>query len=150
MKTASDIARYIVRFFQEHEDPVTNLKLQKLLYYVQGWHLAIFDRPAFNDQIQAWVHGPVVYAVYNDYRSYRWNPVNGAVADPHIDGELKELIDEVLDVYGADSAWDLERRSHREDPWLIARGDLQPDQESTREISVENMSRFFKKQAANA
>jgi len=150
MKSASEIARYIVKFFQEREDPVTNLKLQKLLYYVQGWNLAIFGEPAFRESIEAWVHGPVVPGVYQEYRECRWNPIVREVAEVDLGGPLKSLVDEVLDVYGTDTGWDLERRTHRETPWLNARGDLPLDRESHNVISVEVMNRFFRDLAKNA
>lgn len=148
MKTASEIARYIVTFFQEREDPVANLKLQKLLYYVQGWHLAIYDAPAFGEDVEAWVHGPVVPIVYQIYRDYRWNPIVREVAPVDLGKDLKSVIDEVLEVYGPDTGWDLERRTHRETPWLTARGELPPDQASNIVISKEVISRYFKKLAA--
>lgn len=37
---------------------ISNLKLQKLLYYEQGYHLAIFDTPLFDADIEAWMYGP--------------------------------------------------------------------------------------------
>ena len=55
MANAHEVARYIIRFFQEAGDPVTNLKLQKLLYYVQGWHLALKGQPAFPERLEAWM-----------------------------------------------------------------------------------------------
>ncbi|MDP2247969.1 MAG: DUF4065 domain-containing protein, partial [Nitrosomonadales bacterium] len=75
MTTAINVARYIIRKFQDAGDPVTNLKLQKLLYYVQGWHLGIYNTPAFEDDFQAWVHGPVVPSTFQEYRHNRWNPI---------------------------------------------------------------------------
>ena len=46
----------------------SNMKLQKLLYYVQGFHIAVFNRPLFNEDIEAWMYGPVVPAVYEYYQ----------------------------------------------------------------------------------
>lgn len=143
MASASDIARYIVNFFQEVGDPVTNLKLQKLLYYVQGWSLALRERPAFQDRLEAWVHGPVQPGVYGQYKHNRWNPICDDVVVPHLDGDLVELIQDVLEAYGGDSGYDLEMRSHREPPWLEARGNLLPDQESNAVLSHETMRNFF-------
>lgn len=144
MKSAPEIAKYIVHFFQERQDPVTNLKLQKLLYYVQGWHLALFNKPAFSEEIQAWVHGPVVPEVYREYKSLRWNPIVEETAPVELEPELKALVDEVLDVYGGDGGWELERRTHSEAPWLEARNGLPPDAESHNVISLGAMSSYFK------
>ena len=147
MATSSEVARYIVRFFQEAGDPVTNLKLQKLLYYVQGWSLAINDAPAFNERLEAWVHGPVQPGVYGEYRGYRWNPIDQAVEWPNLGDELTALTKEVIDAYGNETAWELERRTHTEEPWTLARNGIPNDQDSNAEISRDSMKNFFKRLA---
>jgi uncharacterized phage-associated protein len=149
MATASEVAKYIIHFFQECGDPLTNLKLQKLLYYVQGWHLGIHGEPAFADRIEAWVHGPVQPAVYRQYSGNRWNPIATEVEVPELDGALKDLVADVLESYGADSGYELELRSHRETPWILARGDLAPDENSTTALTHESMRRFFSALAAD-
>jgi len=149
MATASQVAKYIVDFFQQAGDPVTNLKLQKLLYYVQGWHLGLRGAPAFDDRIEAWVHGPVQPGVYREYNAYRWNPIVTEVQVPALPDELKDLIADVLETYGADSGYELELRSHREMPWLEARGALPPDENSNAALSQDTMQRFFAALAAD-
>ncbi len=143
MATAQEVARYMVRFFQEAGDPVSNLKLQKLLYYVQGWHLALRGGAAFNDRLEAWVHGPVQPGVYGTYKQYRWNPIFEEVVKPDLDKDLVEVIDAVLGAYGSDSGYELELRTHGEQPWLVARGDLPADAESNRVLDVGIMKAFF-------
>lgn len=143
MTTAHAVAKHIIRFFQEAGDPVTNLKLQKLLYYVQGWHLALLERPAFNDRIEAWVHGPVQPSVYGAYKSYRWNPITEATEQPEIHHDTVDVIEEVLRVYGVETGFQLELRSHSEPPWLQARGGLAPDEESTAIITPDSMRAYF-------
>ncbi|MDP3609354.1 MAG: DUF4065 domain-containing protein [Methylophilus sp.] len=145
MVTASELAKYIVHKYQEAGDPVTNLKLQKLLYYVQGWHLAMSDNPAFTDRIEAWVHGPVQPGVYGEYKCNRWNPICTEVQPPALDIQTKSITDEVLDIYGGDSGYELEIRTHHEPPWIEARDGIPPDQESTSIISHESMKHFFKR-----
>ncbi len=147
MTTASQIGRYIIHRFQESGDPITNLKLQKLLYYVQGWHLALLGQPAFNERIEAWIHGPVQPGVYGEYKHYRWNPIIDSVQIPALDGQLIGLINEVLDVYGGDSGYELEIRTHHETPWIEARGGIPPDQESHSILTTESMRHFFKQLA---
>jgi uncharacterized phage-associated protein len=149
MATASQVAKYIINFFQEAGDPVTNLKLQKLLYYVQGWHLGLRGTPAFDDRIEAWVHGPVQPGVYRAYNANRWNPIVTEVQVPDLPAKLTQLIGDVLETYGADSGYELELRSHRETPWLDARGTLPPDENSTEELSHATMQRFFATLAAD-
>ena len=57
LKSANQVAQNIIGFSHEHGDPISNLKLQKLLYYAQAWYLALYDVPLFDDPIEAWVHG---------------------------------------------------------------------------------------------
>jgi uncharacterized phage-associated protein len=144
MNTASEIAKYIVHTFQEAGDPVDNLKLQKLLYYVQGWHLAVTGGPAFQQPLEAWVHGPVQPGVYGEYKHYRWNPINQEVKAPELPESLRDVIQEVLDAYGGDSGYELELRTHREPPWLLARGGIPEDQESHAVITHPSMELFFR------
>ncbi len=143
MASAHEVARYIIRFFQEAGDPVTNLKLQKLLYYVQGWHLALRGDSAFPENLEAWVHGPVQSSIYGTYKHNRWSPINEEVAPATLSDALKEVIDSVLETYGGDTGFELELRTHQEFPWLQARGNLLPDAESRNVISVESMKKFF-------
>ena len=144
MANINDVANYVVRAFQEAGDPVTNLKLQKLLYYIQGWHLALNDgRPAFDAEFQAWVHGPVCAEVYRAFKIYRWHPIVDEVPAPAIPAALAEHIDEVLAEYGGETGWALEQRTHTEAPWLDARGNLPPDAECRTVISRDSMREFF-------
>jgi len=147
MTPASDIAKYILNFFQERGDLITNLKLQKLLYYVQGWHLGLYGKPVFPESLQAWVHGPVQPDVYAQYKKFRWNPIVDEIDAPKIAKKLQQHIDEVLAVYGTEPAYVLERMTHQEDPWQHARHGLQPDMESTAEITPGSMCEFFKQRA---
>jgi uncharacterized phage-associated protein len=149
MATASQVAKYIVNFYQQAGDPVTNLKLQKLLYYVQGWHLGLRGTPAFADRMEAWVHGPVQPGVYREYSACRWNPIVAEVQVSALPEELTSLIGDVLETYGADSGYELELRSHRETPWLEARGVLAPDENSSAALSNATMERFFSALAAD-
>lgn len=149
MATANQVAQYIVNFFQQVGDPITNLKLQKLLYYVQGWHLGLRGIPAFDDRLEAWVHGPVQPEVYRMYSANRWNPIVAEVEVPALPDDLVQLIGDVLETYGADSGYELELRSHREAPWLEARGALAPDENSNAVLANATMERFFSALAAD-
>ena len=73
--TAEQIASWFLLYNnlkveEEGADSITNLKLQKLLYYAQGCYLALENKPLFNDNIVAWKHGPVVECIYNKYSPY--------------------------------------------------------------------------------
>ncbi len=69
MASAYEVARCLVRLAAHDEEPdyLTNLRLQKLLYYAQAWSLAMRDKPLFDDRIEAWPSGPVVPSVFDRF-----------------------------------------------------------------------------------
>lgn len=143
---AAQIAEYIIGFSQRHGDPISNLKLQKLLYYSQAWFLALFDTPLFNERIEAWVHGPVVPPVYGDFKAWSWTPIVTQF-DPdgiQLPENVKAHVQEVLEVYGGMSAYQLEQLTHSEEPWLKARGNTPPDEPSTAVISHDDMKAYYR------
>lgn len=126
--TASEVAKWFLAYNRMAEDDrgaerISNLKLQKLLYYAQGTFLAITDAPLFDDDIVAWAHGPVVESVYHEYKA---NHADGIVFDEDFDGssftdEENRLLEEVYNVFGQYSAWKLRNMTHEERPWLETR-----------------------------
>src|SRR5260364_15608 len=117
MVSVFDVANYFLTLVEEEVgDALSNLKLQKLVYYAQGFHLALFSRPLFENAIEAWTHGPVIPGLYHAYKQY------GAGALPRpvdfdldiFDRETCELLDEVYQVYGQYSAWMLRDITHQE------------------------------------
>jgi len=138
MLSAHEIAKYFVSLVDEEAgDSISNLKLQKLLYYAQGFSLAFFDRPLFSESIKAWAHGPVVPQVYHDYKQYVSNPI--PVTEVNLDNystEVRDLLDEVYSVYGQFTASKLRDLTHAEKPWMST-----PQSET---ISQESMKLFFK------
>lgn len=147
MITAKKVAQYVIKFFHESEDLITNLKLQKLLYYIQGWHLGLHGKPLFNEDFQAWVHGPVQPAVYAEYKKYRWNPISEDVPEINFSENVIVHIEDVLKVFGIKTAYELERMTHHEEPWLMARGNIDHTEECTNIISKDSMQSFFSRLA---
>ena len=103
-------------------DLISNLKLQKLLYYTQGFHLAIYHEPVFNEDIYAWQYGPVVPEAYLHFKKHGSGHIT---IDDHdfekhfaefSDAE-NELICDVWNVYGQYSAYRLMRFTHDEPPY---------------------------------
>lgn len=118
--TARDVVDYFLASVDEESgDNVSNLKLQKLLYYAQGFHLALYEKPLFDDAIQAWQHGPVVPDLYHLFKRYG----AGAIPPPEnfdksrYTSEVTSLLDEVFEVYGQFSALKLRSMTHDEPPW---------------------------------
>ena len=115
-----DVARYfLAQVDDDAGDSISNLKLQKLVYYAQGYHLAFFGTLLFPEKIEAWAHGPVIPDLYHALKKFGSGPVS-------LDGELNlekfpkpvcELLDEVYLVYGQFSAAKLRNITHNEPPW---------------------------------
>lgn len=123
MLTCHDVARFILTQSDEGAgDLISNLKLQKLVYYAQGFHLAINDTPLFQEAIEAWTHGPVVPELYHIYKEYG----AGAIPTPtdvdfsKYSQDEKDFLSEIYSVFGQFSAWKLRNMTHEEPPWRDA------------------------------
>lgn len=137
-------ARWLInRVDRASGEVMTHLKLQKLLYYVQAWHLANFDRPLFDEDVQAWAHGPVFPSVYDHYRDHSWDPIPPQV-EPEISSKyVLSLLQAVLDEYGQYNAKRLERLTHEEMPWRETRGDLPLEARCSRPIDKLKIRNFY-------
>ena len=142
--TADRIADYLVWSAHDSGSFISNLKLQKLLYYVQAWHLAIFERPLFPEKFEAWVHGPVIPDIYRRFSDYQWRPIDLEVQRPQLTPGTVAFIEEVLDEYGPLDARRLEYLTHRETPWIEARGGLSQDEPCHAVISEETMRSCYR------
>ncbi|MGB0664202.1 MAG: Panacea domain-containing protein [Pontibacterium sp.] len=121
MATLQDVAQCFLYLDGANDgDGISNLKLQKLAYYAQGFYSAIFNKPLFPEDIAAWTHGPVVPELYHQYKQFGSNPIPPINAlDTHsLTKDEFELIEEVYEVFGQYSAWKLRNMTHEEPPWI--------------------------------
>ena len=138
-EVANELLRLSANSHNEGE-LMSNMKLQKLLYYQQGFHLAYFGTPLFEEEIEAWMYGPVVPKIYDHYKC---NGRNGILPDDKItlffeSSQEKALFEEVFKVYGKYSAYGLMEMTHNEAPWKGTKtGEGQV-------ISKKSMQAFFK------
>lgn len=122
--SAKDVAKWFLAYNREmmnegDAEYISNLKLQKLLYYAQGCFLALKGQALFGEPIVAWKHGPVVEDVYHQYKEYG---ASGIVFDEKFDfssisSDIEAVLEEVYDVFGQYSAWKLRNMTHNETPW---------------------------------
>lgn len=131
------ISRYIINKCNEESFIISNLKLQKLLYFVQGFNLALNNRSCFDDVIQAWDYGPVCPRAYYEYKKYGasnipfiqryyelvffdnddFDWIEREFDENEIDVDTKAIIDAVIDGYASYSATSLVDITHKQLPW---------------------------------
>lgn len=150
---AIDVARYFITLNDneckdsEEKSDLSKLKIQKLLYYAQGYYLALYNKPLFDEKILAWQHGPVVKEVYKDLKPL--NPKNNFIPTDinkmeedeikKLGKNEKELIEDVFQLMGQYSAWRLRDKIHQEDPW---RDNYKEGKKNT-EIPLSDMKKYF-------
>ena len=133
---------------------MSHLKLQKLLFYCQAFHLAVFDEPLFADDFEAWMHGPVVRSVWNDCRDHSVLHNGLSLTDlgkekakqsfEKLSKDQTDLIDDVLAEYEPHSAYKLECLTHSEKPWIDARAGIAHDAASKNIIPKKSIGDFYR------
>ena len=121
--SAIKVADYIVATLCEQPDcSIDPLKLQKLLYYVQGYALGVLDRPVFPEAIEAWENGPVVQNVYEQYKNQRMHdPIDCRQVETALipNPEDEWIINEVIRNFGYVDGSELSNYTHQERPWIL-------------------------------
>ena len=147
-ENAIDVAENIIKIYNEKVDKlvkeynivpeyITNLKLQKLLYYVQAISLQVFEKIAFKEKIIAWSYGPVVNEVYQKYKENHSNEIKTEEKVKKLSSGLEKVINEVIDSYGSMEANKLIDFTHEEEPWK--------NTEINKEIKTDIIKEYFNK-----
>lgn len=113
MSKAMDIANYIVHYSNEQGAPISNLKLQKLLYFVWIEYYNKTKKYLFKDYFYAWHYGPVIPEVYYEYCAYGGFLIIDDVLEPDLRKEEKDVINEVVTKYKDKSAGSLVNETHK-------------------------------------
>ncbi|PKM79247.1 MAG: hypothetical protein CVU88_06785 [Firmicutes bacterium HGW-Firmicutes-13] len=136
----------VVKYLLINSLEITPLALQKLLYISQGFYKAFTGDYLFQDDCEAWVHGPVYRKIYYKYKDYGYNPIEEKDFEY---GEIKlttvekELLDSIIRYFGCYSGKVLEKMTHTEEPWRTARKGLGDHEGSGRIIDKELISKYF-------
>lgn len=146
MPTVLDVAKYFLSLVDESGGSVmTHLKLQKLCYYAQAWHLVFEDELLFTQKFQAWAHGPACPQLWRSYKRYGYNPIprpenfDVAVFNP----KQLSTLEEVWEAYGDYDAKYLERLTHEEKPWIVARGGCQEGDSCDNYIELDLVKEYY-------
>lgn len=124
-------------------DFMTPLKVQKLLYYAQAWHLLAYDKALFDEDMQAWAHGPVVPSVYQEFKAHGYDSIPKYEGAEEIEEASEAILSQVANIYGEFSAKRLEAMTHLEDPWRDARGGLPPEARCEEIIPKDAIKAYF-------
>lgn len=152
-----DVSRYVINYSNEKGYGISNLKLQKILYFIQAYFLTSErNKPCFNEKIEAWDFGPVVPEVYHEFKSYGstliptvstyiifdkkniWNSHRIEYDDSIIPDSDKQMINDVVDLFSEYSATSLVSLTHSQLPWKDA---YIPHE--NKEITKEAIKRYF-------
>lgn len=133
-----DIARYVINYANEKETPISNLKLQKILYYIQAKFLVEKGDRCFNEDIVNWTYGPVIERAYNEFREFGHKEITPQIKYEEIEYDTnsrsikvlikdfkeeflesndKELIKDVVEKYCKYKPFELVKKTHEEEPW---------------------------------
>lgn len=154
---AIDLAHIVTHFANQKGDSVSHKKLQKLIYYVEAWNLVHLNNPIIDEEFEAWVHGPVVPALYQQLKEFGFNnievinndfdtvdeEIQAIIAKNSLSSNQLELIYSVLKQYSGLSSLELELLSHSELPWIEAREGFAPHQSCNIIISKTRMKEFY-------
>jgi uncharacterized phage-associated protein len=154
MFDAMDVARHLIWYGYDSFSPqesvyISPLRLQKFLYYCQGWSLGLLDQPLFSQPIEAWTYGPVVYEVFERFQGMRdgISPERAGEATALLCGVEAKLVEMIWQEYSRFTPPQLVLMTHGEPPWKEARGDLPKEAKSRNVISLKTMAQFFKELA---
>lgn len=128
MYAARDVATYVISEYWKQGNPITNLKLQKILYYIQGYTYKFCNTASFDGEIYRWPYGPVVPDVYFRYNHHHAMPLEQpseyesvfACSQLKNDLALFSTVEKVIQASVRYSASDLVNKTHQETPWCKA------------------------------
>lgn len=154
---AKAVANYFLDLASRHKTTLTPMKLQKLIYFAHGWHLALYDEPLIADQVEAWQFGPVVPSVYHEFKHERSGAISSKATELELktfelvepavhpdDSRARGVLDQVWHTYGRLSAIQLSNLTHLPGtPWAHARARHPADLRNV-PIDDESIRRYFK------
>lgn len=152
-----DVSRYIISYSNKMDYGISNLKLQKVLYFVQAYFLIQTGHPCFNEKIEAWDFGPVVPVAYKEFKKFAGMDIptinyyivfnkNGSLdvkcaefENDFISGEDRVLINKVVDKFSEYSSTDMVKLTQHQTPWIDAINSYQSN-----EITNKSIFEYFK------
>lgn len=156
---AKAVANYFLDLAKKNNTSITPMKLQKLIFFAHGWHLAVAGEPLIADQIEAWQFGPVVPSIYHEFKHERSGAITCKATELDLesfklvelvvpDGDLtaKNIMDRIWEIYGKLSAKRLSDLTHLPGtPWESA---IKAAGDSSRHVPIldADIDKYFSEQ----
>jgi uncharacterized phage-associated protein len=151
-------SNHLVNYILMKGGAMSHLKIQKVLFYIQAYHLAYFDKSIVEDDFQAWVHGPVSRKIYDSAKDLsilhtelkfilekdEQSPID--IINNSLTVSQIELVNDVIDELKGLSGLQLENMTHSEEPWLYARRGYESGERCAVIIPNELIKDYYKKQ----
>lgn len=149
--TIFDVANFFLKIVdRDSGSTITPLKLQKILYYAQGYHLAEYNRPLFDEDFQAWAHGPANPDIYDKYKEYGYAAIGEPTEDLFdFDDNTTSFLTNIWETFGIYDGKYLEELTHGEEPWINARKGYEPGERCDTVITKDSMRSFFQTEPYN-
>jgi uncharacterized phage-associated protein len=157
------MSEYVILFCHNLGVSISPLKLQKLLYYIQSWHIAKLNKSQLFDSLpEAWVNGPVYREVYDKFKTtfFRNNNITTDLEEIELAKQLLKrqvelglnedqlsLVNSVLEIYCKLSDERLVLLTHSEKPWNEARKGLSPIERSNNTLSIDTIYSYFNRES---
>ena len=144
MENVEDVAEFFLEFYDDNDEPITNMMLNKLLYFAQGHYLVEYGEPLFEDAIEAWKYGPVVPKIYDKYKvcgsKARLFPEEGVWSSQHLSPETMALLAAVANQYRSLSGFGMSQLTHKTgSPWSL----VYDRKNQHKPISTDSIARDF-------
>lgn len=110
--TALDISQYVLKKCQDDNHPISNLQLQKILFFIQKDFIINHGEPLFDDDFEAWRFGPVIPSVYNRYCIFGAATIICTEVATTLSNQVKSIIDPIIKYRSSQDPWEMVRESH--------------------------------------
>lgn len=147
-----NLARYILA----KQGSISNMKLQKLLFYTESVFMAVTNKSLFEEKFEAWRHGPVLPVVYHTFKKYSAlrSKIPYTVESTDLALDLPEnyvnLIDQVIEIFGRHDGDVLRNNSHKEEPYKIARIGIPEGASSNVKMDKTEVKKYYRDKLSRA
>ena len=142
---AIDVANYVIGYANKLNNSVTNQKLEKILYFIQGYGYSKLDKQLIDADFEAWTYGPVIRDIYIEFSRYGSLLITdfykSNYENIYFDEEDKLFLNEIIEELNKFSTNKLTFASmSKNSPWVMAY-----EKDKTNIIDKASIEKFFKK-----